>query len=120
MRRKTLDPGFRRDDGGNVKVASTTTVIPAKAGIQRLCFISGNQATARFSHSGNNKFACLVNHAQRFSALSTSGRKTLLFFASDVGAEFSVYFCVGFSIVVSALTRVVLQPFFQFFPIPLN
>ena len=27
---KTLDPGFRRDDGGNVTVASTTTVIPAK------------------------------------------------------------------------------------------
>jgi hypothetical protein len=39
-RRKTLDPGFRRDDDGNFTVASTTTVIPAKAGIQRLCFNS--------------------------------------------------------------------------------
>jgi hypothetical protein len=32
----TLDPGFRRDDGGNFTVASTSTVVPAKAGIQRL------------------------------------------------------------------------------------
>jgi hypothetical protein len=34
--KKTLDPGFRRDDGWNFTVALTTTVIPAKAGIQRL------------------------------------------------------------------------------------
>ena len=31
---KTLDPGLRRDDGGNFTVASKTTVIPAQAGIQ--------------------------------------------------------------------------------------
>jgi hypothetical protein len=38
---KTLDPGFRRDDGGNFSVVTTTTVIPAQAGIQRLSsFIS--------------------------------------------------------------------------------
>jgi hypothetical protein len=33
---KTLDPSLRWDDGGNFTVASTTTVIPAQAGIQRL------------------------------------------------------------------------------------
>jgi hypothetical protein len=31
----TLDPGLRRDDGDNFTVATTTTVIPAHAGIQR-------------------------------------------------------------------------------------
>ena len=52
--------------------------------------------------------------------LRISGGKTLVFVASDVGADFSVGFRVGFSIVVSALTRVVLHRFFQFFPIPLD
>jgi hypothetical protein len=31
---KSLDPGLRRDDGGDFESASTTTVIPAQAGIQ--------------------------------------------------------------------------------------
>jgi hypothetical protein len=30
---------MRRDDGGIFTVASTTTVIPAHAGIQWLCFV---------------------------------------------------------------------------------
>ncbi len=33
---KTLDPGLRRDDGGNFTVTSKTIVIPAQAGIQCL------------------------------------------------------------------------------------
>jgi hypothetical protein len=33
---KILDPGFRWDDGGRFAVVPTTTVIPAKAGIQCL------------------------------------------------------------------------------------
>jgi hypothetical protein len=36
----TLDPGFRRDDVGKFTVASKTTVIPAKAGIQCLLFVT--------------------------------------------------------------------------------
>ena len=35
MQRKTLDPGFRRDDGSCLGNCKTSTVIPAKAGIQR-------------------------------------------------------------------------------------
>jgi hypothetical protein len=34
VQRKTLDPGLRRDDGGNFTVATTTTVIPAQ-GVKR-------------------------------------------------------------------------------------
>jgi hypothetical protein len=35
--RKTLDPGLRRDDEFEANCSSN--VIPAQAGIQRLCFI---------------------------------------------------------------------------------
>jgi len=34
-----LDPSFCWDDGGDFTVALTTTVIPAQAGIQCLCFV---------------------------------------------------------------------------------
>ena len=40
--RKTLDPGFRRDDGGNFKVGSIT-----KPGIQCLWFTDLHQAKAQ-------------------------------------------------------------------------
>jgi hypothetical protein len=37
---KDTDPGLRPDDAGNYIVATTTNVIQAPAGIQRLCLIS--------------------------------------------------------------------------------
>jgi len=40
MQRKTLDPGFRRDD--NFEDNYTVNVIPAQAGIQCLCLVLRN------------------------------------------------------------------------------
>jgi hypothetical protein len=48
-----LDPGLRRDDVR--KAADSSTVIPAQAGIQRLCFNDVHQVTAGLPHTLHNQ-----------------------------------------------------------------